>query len=270
MALLLDGQKLSLEVLSSLRQRINPAYPPKMAIILCGDDPASKLYTSMKKKRGEEIGVKVELINFSKKVSSEKVIRKIQELNQTVDGIIVQLPLPKHLPQDLILNSIDPAKDIDGLTTQNLGNLVQGKEFFVPATPKGVMRLLEKYNLDLSGKEVVIINRSNIVGKPLASLFLNRNATVTVCHRQTQDLIQHTRRADILVSGVGIPDFIKLEMIKEGAVVIDVGIAQKNGKVCGDVDFEKVKEKASYLTPVPGGVGPMTVAMLLETLVNGG
>lgn len=301
MSQILDGKKLAEEVLNELKEKLNhlpslphsphllnlpnsslssqlPSLPkkPRLDIILVGSNPQSLLYTNIKKKRSEEIGVICNIHHWkedagkgdSKGSFKEEICQKIRELNPVSDGIIVQLPLPLHLDTAAILETIDPKKDVDGLTSFNLGKTAQGKEEFAPATPKGIICLLERNNIPLKGKEVAIVNHSNLVGKPLAMMFLRRGATITICHEFTRNLATHTRQADILVSGTGIPGLIREEMVKEGAVVIDVGVAEKEGKIYGDVDFDKVKEKTSWITPVPGGVGPMTVAMLLKNLID--
>ena len=221
----------------------------------------------IKKKRADKIGVPTDIIKLPETSTQEEVIAKIKELNRSHSGLIVQLPLPKHLNQQSILNTIDPNKDIDGLTWTSLGKVIAGDETFAPATPKAVIRILEEYNIPFEGKEVVIINRSNLIGKPMAMMFLNRSSTVTVCHRQTKDLKHHTQNADIIVMGVGKPNLLTADMVKKGVVIIDVGISKVDGKIVGDV-APSVIEKASYMTPVPGGVGPSTVAILIENLVN--
>ncbi len=260
MTTILDGKKLAKEILEGLK-----GSQGKLTIIMCGERPDSVLYTNIKKKKGEEIGLGVDIVKFDEDVGETELISRIKNLE--CDGIIVQLPLPKHLDSKKILASIPPEKDVDGLTKTSLGKVLLGDESFASATPKGVVRLLEEYKIEVKGKEVVIINHSNIVGKPLAMMLVNRGATVTICHEFTKDLSQHTLRADILVSGVGKPNFISKEMVKEGVIIVDVGISKVNEKIVGDV-AENVKEKASFFTPVPGGVGPMTVAMLLENVVN--
>lgn len=267
-ALILDGKNLAAKVLEEVKQKISGlAKAPRLSIIRCGDDPASVLYTSLKKKKAEEIGMTAELQIFSEDTPQESIIQYIRHANQKADGIIVQLPLPAHLSTGNIVNSISPEKDVDGLTSLNLGRLAGGDETRAPATPKAVVRLLEEYAIPLIGKRVVIINHSPLIGKPLSMLFLNRKATVTVCHEFTRDIIQHTLSADIIVSATGIPGFLHKQMIKEGVVVVDVGISKKDGVIQGDV-AAPVIEKASFLSLVPGGVGPLTVAVLLENLVN--
>lgn len=269
MAEILNGKKIADEILSQLKEKIkNNGIKPKMAIVLCGENPESLLYVSIKQKRSTEVGIDAAIHHFSVTISQQELEKKIQEISNSVDGIIVQLPLPKHLHQHAILNKIPPEKDIDGLTDYNLGGLINNQEINVPATAKGVICLLEKYNILIKGKEIAIINHSSLIGKPLAMLFLNRGATVTICHEHTVNLVQHTRKADILVTAVGIPNFIKSSMIKNKSIIIDIGITKKNEKIIGDVSYEEVKEKASFITPVPGGIGPMTVAMLLDNLIT--
>ena len=269
MAQILDGKKTAQEVLGGLKAIITEKnIVPCLAIVLCGNNPESLVYTSLKQKRAGEIGIKAELYSFPESISQEELAAKIKEVDVSCDGMIIQLPLPKHLDARRLINLISPEKDVDGLTDISLGRLMNNQPGLVPATPKGVIRLLEKYALPLEGKEVVIINRSTLVGKPLAQLFLNQDATVTICHRHTLDIKKHTLRADVVVSAVGQPKFITADMVKEGAIVIDVGTTKVENKIVGDVDFEAVKEKASFITPVPGGIGPMTIAMLLENLVQ--
>ena len=258
--MIFDGRALANKILSELNGK-----GKSLAVVLVGEKADSVLYTKMKKKRGEAIGVQVDLVKFTEDVHEELLISKIKEL--THDGIIVQLPLPANLDTAKILAAIDPNKDVDGLTAESLGRLVKGIPGFVPATPKGIMRLLEEYKIELKGKDICIINHSEIVGKPLAILLLNQGATVTVCHEFTKDLSKHTKNADIIVSGVGKRDFITSSMIKENVLLIDVGIVKDDLGLCGDFSVE-CYDKASAYTPVPGGVGPMTVAMLLENVVN--
>src|SRR3989344_2401399 len=267
-AKILDGKKVAQKVFDSLRKEISSRDPkPRLAIIRVGDNPASKIYTSLKKKRSEEIGIDTEIYSFQENINEKDLLSRIKEKEAISEGIIVQLPLPRNLDEKKILNAIDPQKVVDSFTAVKLGKLLQREEKLVPATPKGIIRLLEEYNLSLEGKRVVIVNRSVIVGKPLVALLLNRGATVTICHSQTKNVAEHTRNADVLISAVGKSKFITSEMVKEGAVVIDVGISKEEGRIVGDVDFEEVLNKASYITPVPGGVGPMTVAMLLENVM---
>ena len=271
MAEILDGKEVSKKILQKLELQLRYSdYKPKLSIILCGDDPASILYTNMKKKRGLFIGLKAEIYNFDKNITEEDFFDKFDELNKDSDGIMIQLPLPKHLDERKILSYIPKNKDVDGLTATTLGKILKGDEELACATPKGIIRLLEEYKIDFQGKEVTIINRSTIVGKPLAMMFLNRGSTVTVCHSKTKNLLKHTKEADIIIVGVGKANFLTADMIKEGSIIIDVGTNKTQNGSVGDVDFENVKKKASFITPVPGGVGPMTVAMLLENVVNRG
>ena len=265
---ILDGTRICNTILHKAKQKVAQISKKiTMALLLVGEDPASIVYTNIKKKRADKIGVPTDIIKLPETSTQEEVIAKIKELNRSHSGLIVQLPLPKHLNQQSILNTIDPNKDIDGLTWTSLGKVIAGDETFAPATPKAVIRILEEYNIPFEGKEVVIINRSNLIGKPMAMMFLNRSSTVTVCHRQTKDLKHHTQNADIIVMGVGKPNLLTADMVKKGVVIIDVGISKVDGKIVGDV-APSVIEKASYMTPVPGGVGPSTVAILIENLVN--
>ncbi|MBU2617603.1 MAG: bifunctional methylenetetrahydrofolate dehydrogenase/methenyltetrahydrofolate cyclohydrolase FolD [Euryarchaeota archaeon] len=269
--MIIDGRKIADEIqegvareVEKLRERYDII--PGLATILVGEDPASKIYLSMKKRACEGIGIHYEEHIFPERVKQEEVIKRIQELNddERIHGILVQLPLPPHLDDDLILEMVSPKKDVDGLHPINLGNLFIGKENLSPCTPSGIMLMLEKIGVDLKGKHAVVVGHSKIVGRPVAAMFLNRDATVTICHIKTKELGEHTKQADVLVVAVGRAKFITKEMIKDGTVVIDVGINRVEGKLCGDVDFEDVKGKASAITPVPGGVGPMTVAMLMR------
>jgi len=277
MGKILNGKELAARLNSELKNKINLDYQrtgvkPKLAAILVGDDPASELYIRIKRKTCAEIGIDSILINLNGEVSNAELFTKISELNSdlTVHGIILQLPLPvKFKPFTLeFIEQIDPLKDVDGLHPINKGKLFDYNEEFVPATPKGIITLLEYYNIELKGKHVVIINRSNLVGKPLIFMFLKRNATVTICHTSTSNLESHIKKADILVVAIGQPDFITKEKIKEGAVIIDVGTSRVNGKTRGDVKFDDVFDKCSWITPNPGGIGPMTVSFLLQNTYN--
>jgi methylenetetrahydrofolate dehydrogenase (NADP+)/methenyltetrahydrofolate cyclohydrolase len=243
---------------------------PGLATVLVGSDPASKLYLDMKEEACRRVGIISERHEFAEGATELEVTRWIEELNsdKKIHGIMVQLPLPGHLDREAVLNAIAPHKDVDGLTPENLGKVAWGDEGLAPATPKGIIALLESHKIEVEGRDAVIVNHSNILGKPLALMLLNRLATVEVCHVKTRDLGGHTRRADLLVAAVGKPNLIPADMVKKGAVVIDAGISRSLGKVVGDVDFEGVSKKASAITPVPGGVGPMTVAMLLQNTVN--
>ncbi len=275
MVTLLDGKRVAEEVKKELRERIGKLpRPPKLAVILVGDDPASKTYVAGKEKDCREVGIDFQLLHFPAGTEEEELICTIRELNTdpTVHGIIVQLPLPPPLTNQP-LSHIDPSKDVDGLHPLNVGKLWLGQydldRDLLPCTPKGVIKLLDYYSVSLAGKLAVIVNRSNLVGKPLAKLMLDRNATVVICHSKTPSLSERMKEADILVTAVGRrPKFVVgPEAVKEGAVVVDIGMNFIGGKLVGDVDFERVKEKVSYITPVPGGVGPMTRAMLLHNVV---
>lgn len=269
--MLLDGKMLSNKIKNELKAEFAKLDPkPKLVVILVGDDPASKLYVQSKQKACEEVGVISETILLDSTITEEQLVLEIERLNNdpTVHGILVQLPLPKHLNETLIINTISDKKDVDGFHIYNKGRLINNLETIVPATPLGVLTLLKEYNIEIKGKHAVVIGCSNIVGRPMAALLLNHDATVTICHRYTENLKQYTLMADIIVCAVGKPNLITADMVKEGAVIIDVGINRLGKKVVGDVDFENVKDKASAITPVPGGVGPMTIAMLLSNLLK--
>ena len=273
---LIDGKSLAKKVqgtvaseVEQLKQEKNIV--PGLAVILIGDDPASHAYVKMKAKACENVGFYSITHSMPDAISQEEIIATIEMMNNNprIDGILVQLPLPKHVDTDKILEVIDPKKDVDGFHAYNVGRLVTGLESFVACTPLGVMKMFEEYNIDLQGKDVCVVGASNIVGKPMASLLLNANATVTVTHIFTKDLKSHTSKADIVVVGVGVPGLIKEDMVKDGAIVIDIGINRiEDGSLVGDVDFANVSEKCSYITPVPGGVGPMTIAMLLSNTLK--
>jgi methylenetetrahydrofolate dehydrogenase (NADP+)/methenyltetrahydrofolate cyclohydrolase len=273
---LIDGKALANKVQTSVAEEVEKLKQeknivPGLAVILVGDDPASHAYVNMKAKACEKVGFYSITHNMPDTISQDEIIATIEMINANprIDGILVQLPLPKHIDTDKILEVIDPKKDVDGFHAYNVGRLVSGLESFIPCTPLGVMKMFEEYNIDLEGKDVCVVGASNIVGKPMASPLLNANATVTVTHIFTKDLKAHTSRADIVVVGVGVPGLIKEDMVKEGAIVIDIGINRlENGKLVGDVDFEPVSQKCSYITPVPGGVGPMTIAMLLANTLK--
>jgi methylenetetrahydrofolate dehydrogenase (NADP+)/methenyltetrahydrofolate cyclohydrolase len=273
---LIDGKALAKKVQDSVTKEVEilkqeKNIVPGLAVILVGDDPASHAYVNMKAKACEKVGFYSITHNMPDTISQDEIIATIEMINANprIDGILVQLPLPKHIDTDKILEVIDPKKDVDGFHAYNVGRLVTGLESFVACTPLGVMKMFEEYEIDLEGKDVCVVGASNIVGKPMASLLLNANATVTVTHIHTKDLKAHTSRADIVVVGVGVPGLIKEDMVKEGAIVIDIGINRlENGKLVGDVDFENVASKCAYITPVPGGVGPMTIAMLLANTLK--
>lgn len=246
---------------------------PKVAVILVGNDPASLAYIRQKQRACHDTGIEWEQFDYPDEVSTEMLIEKVQELNNemSVHGILLQLPLPTQVFAPDVIKAIDPRKDVDGFTAYNLGKMLVNADFehLAPCTPRGVLKLLEYYNIEIEGKEVVIVGHSNLVGKPLSVMMLNRNATVTTCHVYTKDLASHTVRADILCVAVGKANLISAEMVKDGAVVIDIGINRTDdGKLVGDTDFENISKKASFITPVPGGVGPMTVACLMENTLT--
>lgn len=243
---------------------------PKLAAILVGKNPASEIYIKKKEEACQKVGIISKVFRLPEESEEVRLLDLIKRLNKddSVHGILVQFPLPENFNQEVIMAAISPEKDVDGCHPLNAGKLFLGNETLVPCTAKGVIKILEQAGISLKGKNVVIANNSNIVGKPLALMLLKRDATVEVCHKGTKNLKDHTEKADILVVAIGVPKLIKKDMIKEGAVVIDVGINRVEGKICGDVDFEEVKNKAGFLTPVPGGVGPMTVAMLMENTVS--
>ncbi len=269
--MIIDGEKIAGEIRQSLKERVKRLknIQPTLAIVLVGERQDCKIYADSKQKACEELGITSKLHTFPENVEQEKLINLIEDLSNddSVHGIIVEMPLPSHLNEKLVLRAISPVKDVDGLNPITVGNILIGNEFLAPATPKGIIRILEKMNIHVEGKEVVIINNSNVVGKPLALMLTNRFATVTICHVKTKDLKAHTLKADILITAVGKPNLIKKDMIKRDAVVIDTGIVRVNDKIVGDVDFDNVKDVASHITPVPGGVGPMTVAMVLENIL---
>ncbi len=274
---LLDGRKVADEMLRKLEKEVNQLkldhIHPKLGVILVGQDPASLSYIRQKQKACAETGIEWEQFDYMEDVTQEELIEKIEELNADprFHGVLVQLPLPKNIYAPDVMKTIDPLKDVDGFTAYNLGKMFLSKEFehLAPCTPMGVIKLLEYYDIEIKGAEIVVVGHSNIVGKPLSMMLLNRNATVTTCHIDTKDLAAHTRRADILCVAVGKAGLIKEDMVKEGVVVIDVGVNRmENGKLTGDTDFDAISKKASYITPVPGGVGPMTVACLMENIVK--
>ncbi len=275
MAIIIDGKELAKKIRANLKieceELKNKQINPKLAVIMVGDDPASKVYVRNKSKACEEVGVEYKEYLLSSTTTQKKLIELIEKLNQdkTINGILLQSPIPANLDINEAFRTISPQKDVDGFNPVNVGKLVLNQDTFVSCTPYGIMKMFEEYNIDLTGKNVVILGRSNIVGKPLMHCCLNKNATVTVCHSKTQNLAQKAKEADILISAIGKAQFVTADMVKENAVVIDVGINRlENGKITGDVDFENVKEKASYITPVPGGVGPMTIAMLMNNVIK--
>ena len=272
MATIIDGKALAAKIKTNLSEEIakksaEGVRPPCLAVILVGDDPASAIYVRNKKKDCEEIGIKSLEFIFGSDITDDFLVSEIKRLNEddSVDGILVQLPLPKGLDEKRVIAAISPEKDVDAFVSSNVGQIMLGTPVFLPCTPAGVMELLAEYGIDPAGKECVVVGRSNIVGKPMAMLLLAKNGTVTICHSRTKDLAETTRRADILVAAVGKSKLITADMVKNDAVVVDVGMNRdENGKLCGDVDFNSVSEKASFITPVPGGVGVMTRAMLMK------
>ena len=272
MANIINGKEISAAIREEIKAGVQGmSVRPGLAVVLVGDDPASAVYVRNKSKACAEVGIYSEVYRLPEETGREQLLGLIEQLNQSplIHGILVQLPLPKHLDPEEVIMAIDPAKDVDAFHPVNVGKIMIGNYDFLPCTPAGVMELLHRSGIEVSGKECVVIGRSNIVGKPQAMLLLHENATVTVCHSKTRDLPSVCRRADILVSAVGKANFVTADMVRNGAVVIDVGMNRdENGKLCGDVDFEPVSEKASYITPVPGGVGPMTITMLLKNTVT--
>lgn len=274
-AQLINGKEIALKKRLEIQDHVQSLQEegtvPGLAVILVGNNDASRTYVANKQKTCKELGMYSELITYDEAVTQDELLTKVHELNENSDihGILVQLPLPKHLNEDLIIEAISPMKDVDGFHPINVGKMVVGQDALLPCTPSGVMVMLEESGISLAGKHVVIIGRSNIVGKPLGQMLLNKDATVTYCHSKTPDLKFFTMQADILIAAVGRANFITAEYVKKDAVVIDVGINRNNeGKLCGDVSFEDVKDIASYITPVPGGVGPMTITMLMHNTVK--
>lgn len=275
MAILIDGKELARKTRQNLKidcdNLKSKGIIPKLAVIMVGDNPASKVYVKNKSKACEEVGIEYEEFLLDENTTQKDLISLIEQLNEREDvtGILLQSPIPAHLDINEAFRTISPKKDVDGFHPVSVGKLTLGQDTFVSCTPYGVIKMFEEYNIDLEGKNVVIIGRSNIVGKPLIQCCLNKNATVTVCHSRTKDLAEHTKRADIVIVAIGRAEFLKEDMVKDGVVVIDVGINRgEDGKLCGDVDFENVSKKASYITPVPGGVGPMTIAMLMNNVIK--
>lgn len=275
MAILIDGKELAKKIRENLRIECeglkNKGISSKLAVIMVGNDPASKVYVKNKSKACEDVGIQYEEYILQDDISQKELIDLIEKLNndKTINGILLQSPIPENLDINEAFRTISPEKDVDGFNPVNVGKLVLNQDTFVSCTPHGIMKMFEEYNIDLTGKNVVILGRSNIVGKPLIHCCLNKNATVTTCHSKTQNIKEITKNADILISAIGKANFVTADMVKENAVVIDVGINRtEDGKITGDVDFENVKEKASYITPVPGGVGPMTIAMLMNNVIK--
>lgn len=270
MAKIIDGKLISQQIKDEIKEKVS-AYKEQgveitLAVVKVGNDPASAVYVRNKEKACEYVGITSRTIAMPEETTEEELLATVKELNEdkSVNGILVQLPLPKHIDESKILLTIDSSKDVDGFHPVNVGKMVIGEETFLPCTPAGIIEMLKRTDIDINGKECVVIGRSNIVGKPMAMLMLKENATVTIAHSRTKDLKEVTKRADILIAAIGKAKFVTADYVKEGAVVIDVGMDRdENGKLCGDVDFDSVSEVASAITPVPGGVGPMTVTMLL-------
>src|SRR3989338_7800356 len=270
-AKIIDGKKIADSILEDLRKRVKDSKEkPGLAIVLVGNNPASEIYVSSKLKKAESAGFYVEKHTLPEKTAQDELLKLIDELNQNkkIHGFIVQLPLPKHINENRVIDSILPHKDVDGFTPVNLGNLANDNNMLLPATARACMELIKSTGIEIKGKNAVVVGRSNIVGKPTALLLLQENATVTICHSKTRSLAEHAKNADILVVAAGKPKFVKKDMIKPGAAVIDVGINRVPEGIVGDVDFENVKEVAGFITPVPGGVGPMTIAMLLDNTLK--
>ena len=274
MGKILDGKAFANLLGQNLKEKVkklkDEGITPHFCVINIGDDPASKIYVRTKKRRAEKMGIIQDIYQMPADTKQEEALALIDKLNAdpAINGLMVQLPAPKQIDADALLERIDPNKDVDGLTPANIGHLWMGNHFVEPATAEGIIALLKHYEIPLEGKNVVIIGRSNIVGKPLAALMLEQNATVTIAHSRTKNLSEITKKADVLVSATGQAFLVKADMVKDGAVVVDVGMNHVDGKLVGDVDFDKVKEKTSYITPVPGGVGPLTVQFLMEAVVK--
>lgn len=276
MSIIIDGNKIAQDIRKAIREETfvfkeKTGIVPGLAVVLVGEDPASQVYVGRKAKACAEVGFLSREYKLPVDASETKLLDLINDLNQDqcIHGILVQLPLPKHMATDKIIAAIDPHKDVDGFHPYNVGGLVTGSPLFIPCTPRGIMELIARTGIELSGKDAVVVGRSNIVGKPMALLLLAQNATVTMCHSKTKDLPTVTSRADVLIAAVGKARMITADMVKEGAVVIDVGVNRlENGKLAGDVAFDEVAAKASYVTPVPGGVGPMTIAMLMRNTLD--
>ena len=275
MAVIIDGREVAKKIKEELKEKVNELKEkgiyPKLAVIMIGKDKASEIYVRNKSRDCDYVGIEYEEFFLEESITMETLLNLIDELNKRDDihGILLQSPIPEHLDIRKAFNKIDYRKDVDGFNPINVGKLVLNQDTFVSCTPYGIMKMFEEYDIDLTGKNVVILGRSNIVGKPLIHCCLNKNATVTSCHSKTQNIAQKAKEADVLISAIGKANFVTADMVKDGAVVIDVGINRlDNGKITGDVDFESVKEKASYITPVPGGVGPMTIAMLMNNVIK--
>jgi len=264
------GKTHAAAIRADVKKRVINEAMPHLAVVLVGENPASLVYIRNKQKACEEVGINFSLHTLPEAVSQDEVLQTIDRLNadKNIHGILVQQPLPPQIDKHAVVLRIDPAKDVDCLHPQNLGLVVMGQSAVWPCTPSGIITLLKRENIEITGKHAVMVGRSDIVGKPLAFMLLNENATITICHSRTQNLQEICRQADILVAAIGQPKFITVDYVKDGAVVIDVGINRIDGKLCGDIDFDNVIDKVSYITPVPGGVGPMTVAMLMKNCIN--
>ena len=275
MAIIIDGKELARKTREELRKECDNlkenGVNPKLAVIMVGDNPASKVYVKNKSNACEDVGIEYEEYLMEEETTQEELIKLIKKLNndENINGILLQSPIPRNLDINEAFKTITYSKDVDGFTPSSVGKLCIGEDTFVSCTPYGVMKMFDEYNIDLTGKDVVILGRSNIVGKPLIQCCLQRNATVTVCHSKTKNIEEHMKRADVIISAIGQAEFVKANMVKDGVIIIDVGINRKSdGKLTGDVDFENVSKKASYITPVPGGVGPMTIAMLMNNVIK--
>lgn len=271
---IINGKELAQELRQNMKGEVlqlkERGVIPHLSVVLIGDNPASKSYVNGKKKASDEVGISSEVIELPAETTEEKLLHLIDDLNKNhaVHGILVQLPLPEHIREQQVIEAIDPSKDVDGFHPINIGRMMTGKDTLLPCTPFGIITMLKSKNIDIAGKHAVVIGRSNIVGKPVGQLLLNENATVTYCHSKTADLKEHTKKADILIVAVGKAHAVNEDFIKDGAVVIDVGINRVDGSLTGDVDFDSAKKKAAYITPVPRGVGPMTIAMLLKNTIK--
>ena len=272
--MIIDGKKIAAELISEIKNEVSliqkKGFKLKLSVILIGDFLPSQIYVKNKQKKAREVNIESEVIKFPKEITEKDLLNKINELNKNPDvsGILVQLPIPKHIKKEKVINSLDPNKDVDGFHPQNVGNLASGNEAIVPCTPLGCLFLVKNVVKDLSGKHAVIIGRSNLNGKPMAQLLLKEDCTVTILHSKSKDLKSQCKRADILISAAGICEMVKGDWVKKGAIVIDVGINKKDDKITGDVDFDDVKKVAKAITPVPGGVGPMTIACLLKNTIK--
>lgn len=265
------GKEIRDEIKSGVDKLIESGCKPGLAVILVGEDPASQTYVKNKEKSSIQVGMKSEQIKLPETVTEKELLAHVEKLNNddSIHGILVQLPLPTHIDEDLVIKSISPDKDVDGFHPQNVGKMMIGQETFLPCTPHGIMEMLERSGIEIAGKHAVVIGRSNIVGKPMGQLLLQKDATVTYCHSRTKDLASFTKQADILIAAIGKAKFVTGDHVKDGAVVIDVGMNRDaDGKLCGDVDYDSVKQIASAITPVPGGVGPMTITMLLKNTLQ--